>query len=104
MIGRPHWWRCHDAGIVLIEMLVVGFGVVLLVFPILLTIARLTEATGRASDEARTAAEWVARHGSEPPADGSSVLTITVDGDVVVVTATKSVELVGVGGLSVERE
>lgn len=90
----------RESGIALLEILVLGFAVLLMVIPILSTAARLTEANGDVHAAARDSALWVTRHGSPPPyAEGVDVHVIKSAG-VVEVVATREVEVIGVGGTS----
>lgn len=82
----------------MLEMVVLGFAVVLMVLPVILTVARLAEANASVNGAARDGAMWVARHGGEPPpVEGVSVV-VTDRGDAVEVSAAREVSLVGVGG------
>ncbi|MEZ5175926.1 MAG: hypothetical protein R2823_06940 [Acidimicrobiia bacterium] len=97
MIGRP----AADRGIVMIEMVVVGFAVLALVLPTIVLTARMVEASDIATGEARSAALWYARHGALPGSDHDSELTVQRNGDEVRVVATVRVELLSVGGTGV---
>ncbi len=94
-----------ERGTALIEMLVLGFAVVLIVLPVLSTVARVIDANAAVSNAARDSAAWVARHGTawSGAADGIVVETTVSDG-VATSTARATVTLVGVGGLGVERD
>lgn len=90
-------------GLALLEIIVVGFAVVLMVLPVVSMAARLTEANAIVHTTARDAAVWVARHGREPPRhDGVAVRIVDRDG-VIEVVATREVELIAVGGARVTR-
>lgn len=84
-------------------MIVVGFGVVLVVLPIMLIVVRMAEASDVAADEARFVAVWVARHGSEPMFDQRSDIEVDVSDGVVVVSSSLDVDLIAVGGSKVTR-
>jgi hypothetical protein len=87
----------------LLEMIVVGFAVVLMVLPVVSTVARLTEANATVHATARDAAVWIARHGGDPPAvDGVAVWVVKRENSIEVV-ATREVVLVGVGGSTLSR-
>ena len=93
----------RERGTALVEILVVGFAVVLIVLPVLSTIARLTEANATVHAAARDGAVWVARHGDEPPGvEGIMLSIVEADGEVEVV-ASLEVTLVGVGGTAIGR-
>ncbi len=85
----------------MLEMIVVGFAVVLMVLPVILTVAKLTEANASVNGAARDGAVWVARHGGEPPEVEGVQVVVTDRGDVVEVSAAREVHLVGVGGANV---
>jgi len=90
-------------GTALLEVIVVGFAVVLMVLPVIGTVAKLSEATATVHAAARDGAVWVARHGGEPPpVDGIVVTVAEHNGDVVVV-ASREVDLIGIGGTTVGR-
>jgi hypothetical protein len=87
----------------MIEIVVVGFAVLLMVLPAIGTIARMTEARSNVHAAARDGAVWVARHGGEPPdVDGIHVSVVESSGSVQVV-ATREVDLVDVLGASIAR-
>lgn len=94
-----------EGGIALIEMIVMGFAVMLVVLPVLTTVARVIDANAAVTTVARDSASWVARHGTQWQGghDRVSVQT-SVDGGVATATATATVTLIGVGGLEVNRE
>jgi hypothetical protein len=92
----------RERGSSLFEIVVLGFAVLAMVIPVILTAARLSEASAVAGDEARGIATWVARHGSPPDAEHRSDITIDVDDGVVHVSATIAVELISVAGADVE--
>jgi len=85
----------------MLEIIVVGFAVVLMVFPVMLTVMRLTEASASVNGAARDGAVWVARHGGPPPEIDGVDVVVTNHGDAVEVSAVREVQLVGVGGASV---
>ena len=93
----------HQRGIAVIEIIVVGFAVVLLVLPVISTVARLTEANATVNAAARDGAMWVARHGGEPPQVDGIALSIVEGADAVEVVATQDITLVGVGGATIAR-
>lgn len=94
----------NDRGTALIEMLVLGFAVVLVVLPVLVTVARVIDANAVVSSEARDSASWLARHGVEKPGAASGVsVESSVTGGVAHATATANVTLVGVGGVHIDR-
>jgi hypothetical protein len=87
----------------MIEIVIVGFAVLLMVLPAIGTVARLTEARSNVHAAARDGAVWVARHGGEPPdVDGIDVSVVESDASVRVV-ATRDVDLIGVLGASIAR-
>jgi len=93
----------RQRGTALLEIVVVGFAVVLMVLPVIGTVARLTEARADVHSAARDAAVWVARHGGEPP-ESAGIQVVVVDrNDAVHVVATKEVALVDVLGATVGR-
>lgn len=95
----------YERGTVLLEMIVLGFAVILVVLPVLTTVARVIDANAAATTTARDSASWVARHGTqwEGAGDGVSVAT-SVDGGVVTATARATVTLIGVGAIKIDRE
>jgi len=88
-------------GTSLIEMLVVGFGVLLVTLPIMLMVVRMAEASDVTADEAKLVAMWVARHGQEPALDQRSEIHVSVVDGVVRVESSIDVVLVGIGGSAV---
>jgi hypothetical protein len=84
-------------------MIVVGFGVVLVVLPIMLMVVRMAEASDVAAGEARFVAMWVARHGHEPNIDQRSDIDVEVSDGEVRVKASLDVDLIAVGGSRVSR-
>lgn len=93
----------NEKGTALLEIIVVGFAVVLLVLPVITTVARLTEANATVNAAARDSAVWVARHGGAPPQADGVDLSIVETRDAVEVVATMEVDLVGVGGTTIAR-
>jgi hypothetical protein len=94
-----------ERGTVLLEMIVLGFAVILVVLPVLMTIARVIDANAAVTTAARDSASWVARHGAqwEGGSDRVSVET-SVDGGVASATARATVTLIGVGGIKIDRD
>lgn len=90
-------------GTALLEIVIIGFAVVVLVLPVISTVARLSEANAVVHAAARDGAAWVARHGGSPPQAEGVELTIVEDRESVEVTATQNVTLIGVGGASMTR-
>jgi Flp pilus assembly protein TadG len=95
----------NERGTVLLEMIVLGFAVMLVVLPVLITIARVIDTNARVTTVARDSASWVARHGTqwEGGSDGVAVVT-SVDEGVARATARARVTLIGVGGIRIDRE
>jgi alkylation response protein AidB-like acyl-CoA dehydrogenase len=85
----------------MLEIIVVGFAVLLMVLPVISTVARLTEANATAHAAARDSAVWIARHGGEPPEVEGIELTIVRRAGTVEVYAVQEVRLFGVGGSAV---
>lgn len=93
----------RQRGTALIEIIIVGFAVLLMVLPVISMVARFTEANAIVHAAARDGAVWVARHGGEPPAvDGVAISVLESHGEVEV-TAVQDVSLIGVGGTSIVR-
>ncbi len=90
-------------GTALIEIIVVGFAVLLLVLPVISTVAELAEARATVHSAARDGAVWVARHGGEPPPVDGIALSFTESRTAVEVVARREVTLIGVGGATVTR-
>jgi len=90
-------------GTALLEVIVVGFAVILMVLPVIGTVAKLSEATATVHAAARDGAVWVARHGGEPPPADGIVVTVTEHNGEVVVAASHEVSLIGIGGTTVQR-
>jgi len=95
----------EEHGTVLLEMIVLGFAVILVVLPVLTTIARVIDANAAVTTAARDSASWVARHGTQwqEGSDRVSVETSVADG-VARATARATVTLVGVGGIKIDRD
>lgn len=87
----------------MIEIVVVGFAVLLMVLPVIGTIARLTEARSNVHEAARDGAVWVARHGGEPPDAGRIDVSVVASNSAVQVVATREVDLIGILGASITR-
>lgn len=93
-----------ERGTVMLEMIVLGFAVMLVVLPVLTTIARVIDANAAVTTAARDSASWVARHGTQWQGGSDSVSVETsVDGGVATSTARATVTLVGVGGIGIDR-
>jgi hypothetical protein len=90
-----------ERGTSLIEILILGFAIVAMVLPTVLTAARLSEASAIAGEDARGVAVWVARHGRMPDTDHRSDIEVEVVDGVVHVTASIAVDLVSLGGADV---
>ena len=90
-------------GTALLEVIIVGFAVILMVLPVIGTVARLSEATATVHAAARDGAAWVARHGGEPPPIDGVVVTVDQNNGGVVVSASREVSLLGIGGTTVGR-
>lgn len=91
----------RQRGTALIEMVVVGFVVVLITLPVLLTVVRMADASDVAAAEARSVAEWVARHGALPSEPMSGDVRVDADGTTVTVSSTIRVDVVAIGGARV---
>lgn len=87
----------------MLEIIVVGFAVVLMAIPVIGTIARLSEAHATIHAAARDGAVWVARHGGEPPDVVGVEISVVESDHAVEVVATREVDLVGVLGSSLAR-
>lgn len=92
-----------ERGTALLEVIVLGFAVVMLVLPIIMTVARITEAQSLVHSAARDGALWVARHGGDPPAVDGIELHTVAGSNVIEVVATDEVDLIGVGGTTLAR-
>jgi hypothetical protein len=90
-----------ERGTSLIEMTVLGFAVLAMVLPTVLAVARLSEASAVAGEEARGVATWVARHGSAPEQAHRSDITIEVRDGIVHVSASIVVDLISFSGADV---
>lgn len=99
--SRKHRETTGESGTSMIETIVVGFTVVLVTLPILLSVVRLSEASDTANSEARAVAMWVARHGVLPGADQVGDVEVSIDDGVVHARSTVQVELVAIGGTGV---
>ena len=93
----------EQRGTALLEIIVVGFAVVLMVLPVVSMVARLTEANAVVHSTARDAAIWVARHGGDPSGTDTVQVTVSRTAESVEVVATMEVVLVGVGGTDITR-
>jgi hypothetical protein len=93
----------RQRGTALLEIIVVGFAVVLMVLPVVSTAARLTEAHATVHAAARDAAVWIARHDGDPPAVDGVDVSVVSRGHSVEVVATQEVVLVGAGGATLSR-
>ena len=88
----------------MIEVIVLGFATVLLILPTLVAVARLIDASATAGAQARDAAVWMARHGTQLTSQGEGIdIDTTVEGSVVRSTARARVTLLSVGAVKVER-
>ena len=93
----------RERGTAMIEIVVVGFAVLLMVLPVIGTVARLTEVRSNVHAAARDGAVWVARHGGQPPeVDGISISIVESNNSLQVV-ATREVDLIGVGGATIAQ-
>lgn len=81
----------------MLEIIVMGFAVVMFVLPVVSTVARLTEATASVHSAARDGAVWMSRHGEIGPQQDGVTISVVRRATSVEVTATRSVFLVGVG-------
>ena len=88
-------------GTSLIEVVILGFATLALVIPIVVTAARLAEATSVVGDEARGVATWVARHGVAPDGNHRSDIAIDVSNGAVHVTASMEVDLISIRGAGI---
>lgn len=93
----------RQRGTALLEILVVGFAVVLMVLPAISTVATLAEANAVVHAAARDGAVWVARHGGEPPQVDGVAISIVENEHAIEVVATREVSLIGVGGATIAR-
>jgi hypothetical protein len=93
----------RQKGTALLEVIVIGFAVVLMVLPVIGTVARLAEAHSDVQMAARDGAIWVARHGGDPPEVDGVDVSVIKRSVVVEVVATREVDLVGVLGATVGR-
>jgi len=94
-----------ERGTAILEVIVLGFAVVLIVLPVLTTVARVIDANAAVTSSARDSASWVARHGTQWQGSSDLVAVETsVEGGVATATARASVTLIGVGGLEVTRD
>lgn len=94
-----------EHGTVLLELIVLGFAVILVVLPVLTTVARVIDANAAVTTAARDSASWVARHGTQWQGGSDHVAVETsVAGGVASATARATVTLIGVGGIKVDRE
>ncbi len=91
----------NERGTSLIEMLILGFAILAMVLPTVLAVARLSEASAVAHEDARGVATWVARHGTPPQQIHRSDITIDVSDGVVHVSASIAVDLISVAGSNV---
>lgn len=91
----------RERGTVLIEMLVIGFGVMLVVLPLLTMVMRMAEAADVAAGDARATATWVARHGELPDVEPRSVVDVEIHDGIVTVHSSVDVPLIAVGGARV---
>ncbi len=90
-------------GMALLEVIVVGFAVVLMTLPAISTVAKLAEADAVVHSAARDGAVWVARHGGDPPQVEGVTISMVETSDGVEVVATQEVGLIGVGGATIAR-
>lgn len=94
-----------EGGTALLETIVLGFGVILIVLPVLTTVARVIDANAAVTSAARDSASWVARHGTQWDAAHDRVsVEISVEGGVATSTARATVTLIGVGGVEIGRD
>jgi hypothetical protein len=94
-----------ERGTALLEVIVLGFAVILVVLPVLTTIARVIDANAAVTTVARDSASWAARHGTQWEGGSERVSVETsVDGGTATSTARATVTLIGVGGMKIDRE
>ena len=87
----------------MLEIVIVGFVVLAIAMPTLVTIMKLADARGDVASVATNAAGWYARHGQRlPEHDGSIELTYSREADQVTVVASTTVSVVSVFGRSVD--
>lgn len=86
----------------MIETVVIGFAVVAVTLPIMLMATRMVEASDIASNDARTAAVWFARHGEMPQSESRSNMQVDIDDGVVRVSTAIDVDLIAIGGSTIQ--
>jgi hypothetical protein len=91
-----------EHGTSFIETVIVGFTVMLVTLPILLTVVRMSEASDTANSEAQAIATWVARHGVVPDIPTAGDIDMSVANGVVSVRSTVRVELLAISGSQVD--
>lgn len=93
----------NERGTALIEMIVAGFLVMAVTLPTLHAVVRLADGHARVAAAADDHATWFARHGTSLHDDRQDILTtVTVEGDHVTARSTVSVELIAIGGATVQ--
>lgn len=89
-------------GTALIEIILLGFAIVALAIPTILSVSALAAAKGEAQTAAIDAAAWYARHGSLPDRSNDEIdLTLTTTDNDIVVHAVVEVTILGIGGARV---
>ncbi|MDK1010948.1 MAG: hypothetical protein QGM46_02910 [Actinomycetota bacterium] len=88
-------------GTALMEIIIIGFAVMMMVLPVISMVARLTEASGEVHAVARDTAVWVARHGSDPQIGGEVDVRLVERAGTIEVVASRDVQLIGVGGTAI---
>jgi uncharacterized lipoprotein YbaY len=90
--------RCQR-GTALVEIILLGFAIVALAIPTVVSASALAAAKGEAQTAAIDAAAWYARHGSLPDRSDDGVdLTVVAGRDDIVVHAVVEVTVLGIGG------
>ncbi len=107
--GRPAM-RTSQRGTALLEAVVVGFAILIVVGQALVTLGRLESAGLAAEEAARHAATWATRHGDLEAAEEIAIgflpdarVTVSSDGDGIVVDVALDVPLLGPDGSPLTR-
>jgi hypothetical protein len=97
----PTSFQWSEHGTSFIETVIVGFTVMLVTLPTLLTVVRMSEASDTARSEAQAVATWVARHGVVPDIPTAGDIDMSVANGVVSVRSTVRVQLLAISGSQV---
>ena len=89
----------RESGVVLIETVLIGFGILAILLPLLLAVGAVAQARTYTSTEAADIAVWYARHGAMPEVPDGVVVEVDHANDVIAVRVAVDVEVLPVLGV-----